>query len=97
MYKKLKYEKITLMNNPPAGFNVSWNVSPSNYFNTPTSGINTSVTLYPKAQYAGECTLTYTLSDNIGSVQYSKKFFINAPNRNRCQLMWFNLMDILQF
>lgn len=69
-----------ILNNPPAGFNVSWNISPSYYFNTPTSGNSTSVTLYPKAQYTGECTLTYTLSDNIGSVQYSKIFFINAPN-----------------
>jgi len=64
----------------PTGFSVNWAVSPSWYFNAPASGNTTSITLYPKTQYTGECTLTYTLSDNIGSVQYSKKFFINAPN-----------------
>ncbi len=68
------------LNNPPAGFNVSWNVTPSSYFNAPTSGNSTLISLLPKAQYNGECTLTYTLSDNVGSVQYSKKFYINAPN-----------------
>jgi hypothetical protein len=70
----------------PTGFNLSWAVSPSYYFNNPVSDTSTSVTLYPKAQYTGECTLTYTLSDNVGSVQYSKKFFINAPNQQQISI-----------
>ena len=68
------------LNNLPEGFSVSWQVSPSGYFNSPTSGTSITANIYPSTQYSGvECSIIYTISDGCGSATYSKKFTINGP------------------
>jgi len=68
------------LNNLPDGFSVSWQVSPSGYFNSPISGTTTIAKIYPSTQYTGvECSIIYTISDGCGSATYSKNFTINGP------------------
>ncbi|MDP2338460.1 MAG: C1 family peptidase [Bacteroidota bacterium] len=75
------------LNNLPSGFSVSWQVSPSVYFNSPISGTSTTATIYPSTQYAGdECTINYTISDGCGSANYSKKFTINGPEKSKVSI-----------
>jgi hypothetical protein len=69
-----------VLNNLPSGFSVSWSLSHPSLFSTPTSGNDTSATIYPKSQYSGdECSITFTISDGCGSAQYTKNFIINGP------------------
>jgi len=64
----------------PPGFSVSWSVSPSGYFNSPTSGNDSVAVIYPKTMYTGsEGTITFTITDGCSSLQYSKTFTINMP------------------
>jgi hypothetical protein len=64
----------------PPGFSVSWSVSPSVYFNSPTGGNDSVAVISPKTMYTGsEGTITFTITDGCSSLQYSKTFTINMP------------------
>ncbi|MGC9355245.1 MAG: C1 family peptidase [Mariniphaga sp.] len=68
------------LNDLPPDFTASWTVSPSQYFNSPTSGNGTIAEIYPKTLATGnQGTITFTVSDNCSSLQYSKTFTINMP------------------
>lgn len=68
------------LNHLPPGFSVSWSVSPSAWFNSPTSGNGTIATIYPSSLFtASKGTITFTISDGCGSVSYSKTFTANGP------------------
>lgn len=68
------------LNDLPEGFSVSWQVSPSGYFNSPTSGTSITANINPSTQYSGvECSIVYAISDGCGSATYSKNFTINGP------------------
>lgn len=68
------------LKNIPPGFNVSWSVSPSIYFNSPTSGNDSIAVLYPKTMYTGSTgTITFTITDGCSSINYQKSFTINKP------------------
>lgn len=76
-------ENTFTLNKLPDGFDVSWNVSNPTYFNNlppVTERDDTIATIYPKSEYSGDiCTITFTISDDCGSVSYSKDFVINGP------------------
>jgi len=66
------------LNNLPPDFTVEWEVTPANYFNSP-SGEDISAEISPVAGYIGKkCELTFTISHN-GSVEYKEEFIINGP------------------
>lgn len=68
------------LTNIPPGFSVSWSVSPSTYFNSPTSGTDSVTVISPKTMYTGsEGTITFTISDGCSSLYYTKTFTINMP------------------
>ena len=68
------------LKNIPPGINVSWSVSPSIYFNSPTSGNDSVAVLYPKTMYTGSTgTITFTITDDCSSINYQKSFTINKP------------------
>jgi len=66
------------LNNLPQNFNVKWEVTPANYFNSP-SGEDDSAEISPVAGNIGKVgELTFTISHN-GDVEYKEEFIINGP------------------
>lgn len=68
--------------NSPEDLTLEWEVTPSVYFNSPTSGTGDTVVITPNTPYIKECTFTFSISDACGSAEYSKDFIINGPDED---------------
>lgn len=76
------YDSFTFHNTLSEDFEIEgWELYPWDYFYSPASGDDDSVAYAnPRPEYIGKtCTITFTISDGCGEVEYSKNFIINGP------------------